>query len=157
VFILLQIDSNKTEFQFYWTYNKVEVQPVFGKRLRKLRIERGITQEELGKVLNVSKKTISAYENGLIDPSTDTLSAIASYFEVSVDWLLGHTDIREIPEKRIEAALESDLELTEIWQELQKREDLKTFFKQVMKLSPDSIRRAVRIIKAVEDGEQEDF
>jgi len=127
---------------------------LFSKRLRELRTDQGITQKELGAVLKVSKKTVSAYENGMIDPSTETLSGVARHFDISIDWLLGHTDIKETPEKIVEAAVQNDPDLKEFWKGLRNRDDLKEFFKQMMKLSPENIRRAIRVIKAIEDEEQ---
>lgn len=65
---------------------------MLGKRLKKLRNEMKITQEELGKEINVTKVSISGYENGNRSPDTETLQRIANYFNVSVDYLLGRTD-----------------------------------------------------------------
>ena len=58
-------------------------------RIRELRKAKGITQEELGKVLNVQKAAISKYEIGRVQPGADTLSKIAQYFGVSTDYVLG--------------------------------------------------------------------
>ena len=64
----------------------------FGKILQELRKERYLTGEELGKILNVTKVAISNWENGNRMPDNLTISHIADYFEVSVDYLLGRTD-----------------------------------------------------------------
>lgn len=64
------------------------------KRLRQLRMEKGITQTTLAGLLGISKSAISTYENGLRMPSEDTLIDIARYFKVSVDYLLGISPIR---------------------------------------------------------------
>jgi transcriptional regulator with XRE-family HTH domain len=61
----------------------------FGTRLRELREQKGITQEELGNIINQKKANISKYENGKLEPSLGTLDAIADYFGGSTDWLLG--------------------------------------------------------------------
>ena len=58
-------------------------------RIRELRKEKGLTQEDLGKVLNVQKAAISKYEIGRVQPGADTLSKIAQYFGVSTDYVLG--------------------------------------------------------------------
>jgi transcriptional regulator with XRE-family HTH domain len=65
---------------------------LLGERLKKLRNERKITQEELGKKVNVTKVSISGYENGNRNPDTETLQKLADFFEVSTDYLLGRTD-----------------------------------------------------------------
>ena len=61
---------------------------VFGKKLKELRIEKGLSQRELGKIFNVCNQTISFWEIGSREPDLDTLVIIASFFEVSVEYLL---------------------------------------------------------------------
>lgn len=67
-----------------------------GERLRLLRKEKGMTLDELGAVLNMPKSSLSRYENGTADPSIEAVKKIARYFNVSIDWLSGETDVREI-------------------------------------------------------------
>lgn len=65
----------------------------FGERLKKLRIEKGITQEKLGNIIGVSDRVIGYYEADNRFPKDDILlNKIADYFEVSLDYLLGRTD-----------------------------------------------------------------
>lgn len=59
-----------------------------GNNIRSLRIANGETQEQLGQAIGVEKNTISYYENGKREPSKDILSAIASYYMVSVEEIL---------------------------------------------------------------------
>lgn len=61
---------------------------MFADNLRKIRIEKGISQEQLGEVINVSRQSISKYESGYAEPNYDRLIAIANFFEVSTDYLL---------------------------------------------------------------------
>ena len=61
-------------------------------RLRELRLEKNITQQELGKLINVSKMAISHWEKGHSEPSISQLIILSNYFEVSVDYLIGKTD-----------------------------------------------------------------
>lgn len=63
-------------------------------RIKELRKQKGMTQASLAKVLKVSDRTVGFYENGDRDPDTDTLIKLADFFDVSVDYLLGHSDIR---------------------------------------------------------------
>lgn len=65
-----------------------------GRRIRQLRKEKGITQEELGKLFNLRKSTISQYESGKSNPDYDTLVKISKYFNCSIDYLLGKSDYR---------------------------------------------------------------
>jgi|GEM_PF-327046 len=65
---------------------------IFGKRLKTLREKKRLTQEELGKKLNLQKAVISKYENGKLQPSIETISFLADFFNVTTDYLLGHSD-----------------------------------------------------------------
>ncbi|AMQ19634.1 helix-turn-helix domain-containing protein [Geobacillus sp. JS12] len=71
---------------------------MLGDRLRKLRQEKKLTQEELGKKINVTKVSISGYENGNRTPDTETLQKLADFFNVTTDYLLGRTDDPNPPE-----------------------------------------------------------
>lgn len=62
--------------------------------LKQLREENGLVQKELAAVLHVSNGTISNYESGIHSPNLDTLCAIADYYGVSVDYLLGALTLR---------------------------------------------------------------
>ena len=68
----------------------------FGNRLRKLRKENNLSQKELAKKFNTSKTAISNYENDYRKPNMDLISEFASFFNVTVDYLLDRTDIRKI-------------------------------------------------------------
>lgn len=61
-------------------------------RLKELRKERKVSQLKLAMDLNISQNSVSRYENGEREAGYDTLVAIADYFNVSVDYLLGRTD-----------------------------------------------------------------
>lgn len=64
-------------------------------RLKELRGEQKISQGELAEKFQVTQQTISAYENGSRDIGTETLSRLADFFDCSVDYLLGKTNIRK--------------------------------------------------------------
>jgi len=64
----------------------------FGSRLKQLRLAKHMSQEQLAKRLTVTKSMISAYENAVRMPSYDVLVKIASFFNVSIDYLLGFVD-----------------------------------------------------------------
>lgn len=65
-------------------------------RIRLLRTESHMTQEEFGRIFGISKPTVSFYEHGKSVPNDQIKTAIARYFGVSVDYLLGVTDSREL-------------------------------------------------------------
>ena len=65
----------------------------FRERLKELRMERNITQQELGNIVNMSKMAISHWDKGHSEPSLSQLIILSDYFEVSVDYLIGKTDV----------------------------------------------------------------
>lgn len=68
---------------------------MFSDRLKELREEKGLTQMQLAEILNISKSAIANYESGLREPKDNRLwKKIASYFNVTVDYLM---DISDIP------------------------------------------------------------
>ena len=65
---------------------------IMAERIRFLRIEKNIGQNELAKRLEISNASISYWENAKQEPSASALYKLANYFEVSADYLLGITD-----------------------------------------------------------------
>lgn len=68
-------------------------------RLRFLRTENGESLEKIAKYLNVTIQTISNYETEKRDMTPDTILKLSNYFNVSTDYLLGKSDIRN-PEQQ---------------------------------------------------------
>ena len=66
----------------------------FYTRLKELRIERGMSQKELGEKTNTSERTIQNYELRLRHPTIEICIDIANFFEVSLDYLAGLSDER---------------------------------------------------------------
>ena len=64
----------------------------FSERLKSLREGKSLSQDKLGKELNVSRYAIYTYEKGKACPTVDGLIALADYFDVSLDYLVGRTD-----------------------------------------------------------------
>lgn len=67
----------------------MEYQNKFKDNLRELRIERKLGQVELAKAIGVSKGVISLWENGLREPTMCSLIALAKFFQISIDELVG--------------------------------------------------------------------
>lgn len=63
----------------------------FAQRLRELINEKGIQDKELTLICDVGQSTVAMWFKGNI-PRADTLITLADYFEVSIDYLLGHSD-----------------------------------------------------------------
>ena len=61
----------------------------FAERLKKIRIDNGISQNELSNYLGITSSSLSYYENGLRTPPITILSKLTNRFNVSVNWLLG--------------------------------------------------------------------
>lgn len=64
----------------------------FGEKLRELRIEKGLTQQQLADKLGLGNGAVSAYEQGTKYPSLSVLREICRIFQVSSDYLLGLSD-----------------------------------------------------------------
>ncbi len=65
---------------------------VFAERLRSLRKETGLRQEELAEKLDTTQRKVSYWETGRIEPDLMSLWKLADFFEVSVDYLLGRAE-----------------------------------------------------------------
>lgn len=63
-----------------------------GKRIRKARKAKKLTQEQIGTAVSVSDATINRYEKGIRQPDPEMLRLIADVLDVSVDYLLGRTE-----------------------------------------------------------------
>ena len=70
-------------------------------RLRDMREDRDLTQQELANYLHVSQATYSEYESGKINVPFEALWKIADFYDTSVDYLLGRTDNAAPPQKRM--------------------------------------------------------
>lgn len=62
--------------------------------LKLLRQEYGISQQRLADAISVSQPSINKYENHNIEPEIEILKRMADYFNTSIDYIVGHTDIR---------------------------------------------------------------
>ena len=67
---------------------------MLNERIRQLRQDRGFSQVDLAKRLNVTKQSVSNWENDNIQPSIEMLQRIADIFSVSTDYLLGRENRR---------------------------------------------------------------
>lgn len=112
----------------------------FGEKLRVLRIEGKLTQQQMAKILETSKSNISKYEAGTIEPNFDTLRNISHYFDVSMNYLLGDTDTADDIEQEEPFYTNSrERKLIELYREYEDndfsesiREGLKEFFPELV-------------------------
>ncbi len=66
----------------------------FSDRIKELRSEYNLTLDELAEELNISKSTISRYENNIRIPNADFVKKVSEFFNVSSDYILGKTNIK---------------------------------------------------------------
>lgn len=61
-------------------------------RIRDLRVDRDLTQQQIADLLHISQNTYSQYETGVLNYPLDVLVTLADFYHTSVDYLLGRTD-----------------------------------------------------------------
>lgn len=84
-----------------------------GELIAELRQDKGLTQKELGDILCVSSGTISNYENGVHLPDVDKVIALANYFHVTTDYLLGRTS-SNLPVELLQQAITNEKTLGDV-------------------------------------------
>lgn len=117
-----------------------------GARIRSLREEKSISQLELAKILNIGNTTLSQYESDKRIPSDAVKKKIADYFNVSTDYLLGRSDIRN-PYIEKDSA-ETD-EVDELEQEFEELKD------KMKNISPSKRKKILKMIELFEEDEDE--
>ncbi|HEL9639368.1 TPA: helix-turn-helix transcriptional regulator [Streptococcus suis] len=85
---------------------------MFTERLKALRKEAGLTQKDIAQHFKFSQPAYQQWESGKKNPGKETLEKFADFFDVSVDYLLGKTDIKnssEIDEEKLDRAIDESL------------------------------------------------
>lgn len=103
---------------------------VFSERLAKLISLRGLTQKETAIKANVTESAISYYIKGVRTPSGEVLVRIAECLSTTTDYLLGRTDICDIPSEN---------------------KELKYLQRNLGKLDPERLKKAEKMLRAVFD------
>lgn len=70
----------------------------FQERLNRLRREKGLSQEELGNLVGVSRQAVQKWESGASRPDMDNLVTLAQYFSVTLDYLISGTESAQTPQ-----------------------------------------------------------
>lgn len=65
-------------------------------RLKQLRVDKHLKQEQVADLIGVTKSAVSAYENDLRQPSFEILIRLANLYNVTTDYLLGRSDTRSL-------------------------------------------------------------
>jgi transcriptional regulator with XRE-family HTH domain len=139
----------------------------FGERLKQLREERNLTQEDLAKIIHVPRATLANWEIDRADPGIKMAQYLADFFKASTDYLLGRSD-NPGPSDEIISAIQTPIEfplgddpsakeLLSFWKELKQRSNLFLLFRQIWALSDESVRRLSRVIRAIEEEEEQEF
>lgn len=80
-----------------------------GEKIKNLRLKKKLTLRELSEKVNLKANTLSQIENEKRKPSIESLNALADFFNVSVDYLLGRTDDPHNAEKKVIKEKTADL------------------------------------------------
>ena len=115
-------------------------------KLKEIRMAKGISQLQAAKDLNLAPNVYGRYENGQREPSFIVLLAIADYFGVTVDELLGR-----VPEEQKQA---QEDEASSIRERLRRDPAYRTLFSAANKATPDHLRAAAAMLKALEPEEE---
>lgn len=115
---------------------------IFGNRVKKLRIDKGYSMQDLANKINVTKSSVNMWENGGSIPKDNILIELSKLFNVSIDYLLGNEKREEqIPENKTLHYIQRNLE----------------------KLDNEKLNKAEQVLKAVfndifedEEGEDDD-
>lgn len=114
------------------------------KKIKELRNEHNITMKKLGEIVGVSESAISQYENGKRQPDIETLKVFADFFNVSIDYLLGKTELRnplDIPE-HIEGI--ADLILR-----MRSDDEFSDIINKINELSPEQLKAISTILSSM--------
>lgn len=114
------------------------------KKIKELRNEHNITMKKLGEIVGVSESAISQYENGKRQPDIETLKVFADFFNVSIDYLLGKSDLRnplDIPE-HIEGI--ADLVLR-----MRSDDEFSDIINKINELSPEQLKAISTILSSM--------
>lgn len=66
----------------------------FAERLQQARKEKGVTQKQISDEFGITTRAYGFWEHGGREPTIDTLKKLADYFDVTLDWLTGRSDVR---------------------------------------------------------------
>lgn len=78
------------------------------KNLKLLRTQKGLSQQKLADILHTSQQSIYKYENNITTPDIETLKRIADFFETSIDYIVGYTELPHKIEPTVDMTLNHD-------------------------------------------------
>jgi|SRR5690625_903184 len=103
---------------------------MFPDRLKELRIEKKLTQQEMADFLGITRQGYAKYENGQAETDLETLKKLANFFDVSTDYLTGNTDdIEFMTDEEINEEIKKITKELNVWYKedpKSKRDELET-------------------------------
>lgn len=128
----------------------------FAERVRHLRKEKHLTGDQLGKILGITKTGISYWENGKSVPDNEMLLKLADFFDVSIDYLLGNTNINKSnyygDYDEVVEYLKDNPEYLEIYKRVLNDDHFALLFDKTKDLSPREIEAVIGVIQAIKSG-----
>jgi len=118
---------------------------MIGQRIRELRKQHNFSQTQLAMKLHLTQGAISQWETGQTIPAADQLSALADVFGITVDDLLGRPATQETEEE----------DVWELRERLRRDPDMRILFDAAAKATPEHIKAAAAMLKALEPPESE--
>lgn len=82
----------------------------FSKRIKQLRLKKGLSQIEAAKLIGIGNRTLSDYERNITSPDPDTIKKLALFYCVSTDYILGLTNNLKINSKEIDKRKQMTIE-----------------------------------------------
>jgi len=131
-------------FTYYYDANRVRRSiMITGRRIAQLREAQGWTQEQTATLLGISRAALSHYEKNRREPDMETLSKFADLFKVSIDYLVGRTEIADMVLSEDTRSFVDRLELSD--EEILEKFDLTI---DGRKLTPEESRRFIAFVRA---------
>lgn len=120
-----------------------------GKNIKEIRKIKGLSLTKLSQITGLSRTTITEIENTTNDrsPTTATLNKIAAALEISVDELF-----KENNEDYLDKL--NDKEVVELYEAMQKNDQLKIFYKKTKDLTPKDLRLILRIVEEINSEDE---
>lgn len=123
-------------------------------KIKELRKSSKLTQKELAQYLKISDSTLSYWERGDYEPDNNSLIALASFFDVSIDYLLGRS---ESSSQKTKTRPVYDDEAWEMMREMYERPELRALFKTSKKVSPEDIKAVDELLKHMAGENDDDY
>lgn len=99
---------------------------------------RKLTQQDVADWLGIERSTYGKYETGHSEPTFDTLCRLADYFNVSVEYLMGRTDIKKTP-------ISKETDVSGVWAEAQRL---------LENAPPDKAQEAMKVLRVLLSPEE---